>query len=110
MAKNKILRDVAVFDTKVYEKTLDEFLDNSFNGGGTSIQRVIEYIINKGDSPSIIITDGQDSFYTYSNNIYLLYVDECSFNNLKYDESDATKKYIQNKQVLGYFNAGFHEI
>lgn len=110
MAKNKILRDVAVFDTKVYEQTLDDFLNNDFNGGGTSIEAVIKYIIKKGDSPSIIVTDGYDNYHTYSPNIYMLYVEEGSFNNLKNNNDQAVKRYIQNKQVLGYFNGQFKEL
>jgi len=110
MAKNKILRDVSVFDYHVYEKTLDDFLNNDFRGGGTSIDNAILHSINKGDSPTIILTDGLDSVTHYSSSIYLLYVDESSFNNLKNNQTEAVKKFIQNKQVLGYFNGQFKEM
>jgi len=107
MAKNKILRDVAVFDYSVYERTLDDFLNNDFRGGGTSIDNAISHVIKKGDNPTIIITDGECDIKQYSPNIYLLYVEEYSFNNLKQNQTEAVKKFIQNKQVLGYFNGRF---
>lgn len=40
----------------------------------------------------------------------MLYVEENSFNNLKNNNDQAVKKYIQNKQVLGYFNGQFKEL
>lgn len=110
MAKNKILRDVSVFDTQVYEQTMDDFLNNDFRGGGTSINNAVTHVIKKGNNPTIILTDGNDRVDNYSENIYLLYVEEYSFNSLKENETDAVKRYIQNKQVLGYFNGSFHEM
>ncbi len=56
-AKNEILRDIYLFDTQVYPLTLDELLNNGFNGGGTCIDNVTKYIQKQGDNPSIILTD-----------------------------------------------------
>ena len=57
---------------------------------------------------------GADSINTYSENVYLLYVEEYAFNSLR-DKSgsystEATQKYVANKQVLGFFNGIFVEL
>lgn len=59
MAKNNIVEDVSVFDTQVYEITLEKLLNNRFSGGGTRIDNVIKYYVNKGNEPLLIITDKQ---------------------------------------------------
>ena len=98
-----------MFDTEVYKENIDSFLNHSFNGGGTSITTVIKSIKKNGDNPSLIITDAFDTIRDYSPSVYILCVDEGSYNTLKQGNTPESKLFAQNNQILGFFNGQFKQ-
>ena len=96
LKKMDILKEVYLFDTRI-KKTSSELKDilNIHSGGGTSIDKVINDIIEK-DENSIIITDADDSIYCYSDKAYIIGIGNTRFS----VSSTCMDDYIINKQLI----------
>lgn len=54
---------------------------------------------------------GADSIYEYSENVFILYVEEYCFNKLNEpNQTEAVQRYKANKQILGFINGEFKEL
>lgn len=94
------VHEVRAFDNSVHKKPMS-VRDLLFlkPGGGTTIDRVIQDIREKG-TPSIIITDLQDSISLYSPDVYFIGVGNARFSSFM--NNKIGKAYLKNHQCVKY--------
>lgn len=86
MQEMDLLNKVYVFDNSVYERrnTMQDILKIK-EGGGTSIERVVQHIIAK-DENAIVITDADDSCHSYSPKAYFIGTSGANFHHFNHLE------------------------
>ena len=67
--------------------------------GGTDIEKCMQ-LIKQNKRPSVILTDGEDGFNTYTDNAFIMSIDPG--NNSNYFNQPACKKMVQNRKYIQY--------
>lgn len=91
------LGDVYSFNTQI--KPIDKNdIFNIYPRGGTRIENCLLQV-KDNKRPSVILTDGEDHFDTYTENAFIMSIDPCGYSNYI---SEAYKKMVRNKKYVGY--------
>ena len=97
-----VLNDIYPFENHVHKKI--KGIGNAFKmkaQGGTRIEAVMEHIKKTGN-PSVIITDGEDSFQTDCPNAFLMLLSD--YENHIYKHDALVTKMIKSKRYIQFAN------
>lgn len=111
MLNMDLLNNLYTFDTRVkkIEPTELNILMIGF-GGGTSIETVVQHVVNIGKNNAICLTDGEDSVQTYDERMFFMgtigvlfsYFSHPGYGKLDENGYTAGMKYIKNGQCINF--------
>lgn len=112
MLNMDLLNNLYTFDTRVtkIEATELNILMIGF-GGGTSIETVVQHVVNKSKNNAICLTDGEDSVQTYDERMFFMgtigvmfsYFSHPSYGGKQDSNGDtAGMKYIKSGQCINF--------
>lgn len=99
MNSMKCLGDIYVFNGSVAKLKSFDQVWNLNATGGTDIEKCMR-LIEKNNRPSVILTDGEDGFSTYTNNAFIMSISPYAVSS--YFNQPACAKMIKNKKYIQY--------
>ena len=107
LKKMDVINELYIFDTKIKKKNtelVDILKINS--GGGTSLDSVVIDIEKKGVN-AIVITDADDSIYTYSDKAFFIGIPGSKFSRCR---QESLNDYVKNKQLIQFDGENVYNI
>ena len=92
------LGDIYAFNGSIKKINMDTVWHLRPNGG-TDIEKCMQ-LIKQNKRPSVILTDGEDGFSTYTDNAFIMSIDPG--NNDNYFNQPACRKMVQNRKYIQY--------
>lgn len=101
MLKMDMLNNLYTFDTRITKIPVDELSILMIScGGGTSIDCVVDHVVNTSKNNAICLTDGEDRVSKYDEKIFFMGTVGVLFSYFTYNEEG--KRYILNDQCINF--------